>query len=302
MRTHEEYETVLADAGSVFAFDSQVPDWVFRERAGTVTFCEEGSVLDDRFLPVIKALADRYGDRKISVVAKDFFDRKPSMRRVYDGRFKAFTMPTDAGLSPLGPLLDYGPLLEPDTFDLTTPTFQYEDIVVIFGDSGQWGVYRDMGWEIALLWVNVDEPFWPQLPGHYFTNARGGSLIASPTFYARDDFETESKRLIDTYAPFDPWRNSPLRKEVDLAACRAWLQSRHALDSLAWAYTQEVIWSSAAAWDLVPGGSAWAVPVDFERFDLEAIMNWLGDRYATGPEPWLEAQALIFDLMTEKIE
>lgn len=291
VRTQQEYEAILADAAHVFAIPAQVPDWVFRQTSGTVSFCEEGEALWN-LVPIFTSLIEYYGDRTVSAVAKDFTNRRPSMRRIYDGRFKAFTTPTGEGASSLGPLL------ECDPFGYGISTFQYEDIVMVFGDSGQWGLYRDMGWELGLLWVNTDEPFWPQLPGHYLTNARGATDIARPAFFDSRSFEGEAQRLIYTYSSHDPWRNSPALARLDLKTCVNWLVEIHRQDPTHWAYVQRIIWSYAV-WDLPVDIARKSQTVDPQAFDLLAVTTWFEDRHAAGPEPWLEAKAMVLDLMAE---
>lgn len=292
VRTQREYDAVLADAASVFDFDAQLPDWVFRTNTGTVSFCDESFALFGDMSPILHSLVTRYDDRTVHGLTKDFFDRRPSMQRVFDGRFMAFSVSTKAGISRLESLLRWAPQSD------GLPLFQYEDIVAVFGSSGQWGLYKDMSWELALLWVNTDEPFWPQLPGHYLTDARGATDIARPAFVDTGSFEGEAQRLIHTYSSHDPWRNSAARARLDLRTCVNWLAEIHRQYPTHWAHVQRIIWS-CAVWDLPVDIARKSQTVDPQAFDLLAVTAWFEHRHAAGPEPWLEAQAMILDLMAE---
>ena len=294
VRTQHAHEAVLADAQRVFDLEAELPEWVFRKKTGIVNFDDESLAMGEA-VPIIESLITHFGDATVSTVAKDYLHRPKRRRRKLDDCFLAFTMPA----SEVGRRFTNLQRYDPDDSRDPYSRFQYTDLTLIFGSSGRWGLYKDLDRELTLLWVDVDEPFWPQPDGHRLTNARGGAELTEPTFRNRDEYRAQSTRLIEVYAPHDPWRRSPARDSLDLTSCRAWLDSVRGQDASFWADVQEIVWASAV-WDLHPEAARGFVRVDRDAFDLDAIMAWLEDQRKAGPEPWLEAQALLLDLVKER--
>jgi hypothetical protein len=130
---------------------STLPEWPFRSSGGYVAFAHFDLLLDSTFDPVLKALAEAYGDDTVSLVTVDptpnyyavNYGYWPSIevRGLEDNRFRR-ALEFEPGGDPAGALADTA------------------NTVAVFGTSGLWAIWGEREWHLAVVHVATVQGDW----------------------------------------------------------------------------------------------------------------------------------------------
>ncbi|MFD1575123.1 hypothetical protein ACFSEO_13355 [Agromyces cerinus subsp. nitratus] len=132
--------------------DTRLPALPFRAPTGVLDICQYSNAIEGSFGPVLQSLVDSHGDSSVSLVV---LDPSPQYYRRGYGSFPAFRVP-GSGLSDA-----YWDLVAHEPEDDPTGAVIYTaDVVAIVGSSGQWSVWGERSWDLAIVLSQIDGGPW----------------------------------------------------------------------------------------------------------------------------------------------
>lgn len=147
-----EFDRLAQSVGAVVELGARLPAWPFRPQAAFSQVIEYDRVLGGDFAAVLVALAQAYGDHTVATVVLD-----PDVRYYSEeyGTLPGFQVETASLEAGYGEGLRY----EPDG-DPTGALAYTANVIAIAGSSGQWALWGQRDWEIALLCTPHDAGPW----------------------------------------------------------------------------------------------------------------------------------------------
>jgi len=141
-KTIEEFDEIRSRSDRHVNRNSRFPDWPFLLPRGYASIFEDVVVLGSRFEPVLRTLADDFGDSLISLLGVTP-SPDPSYRGY--GYFPALQLPVIE-------IENYGKHLFWESGERpASPLALTLGVWSIFGDSGAWSIWGQGDWEIAVL-------------------------------------------------------------------------------------------------------------------------------------------------------
>ena len=155
-----EYAAAVRQATALIDLSATLPAWPFLDRGGVIDFCDQGHW--HSFGPVLLALATQHGDESVAVAMVE--PRQTVEAYVSDRAFAAFTLRAS------GIVEGYQHLAE------TAELFTTADRLVFGGSSGQWAVWADREWELAIVYARVGPATWREAAPDMFVDSLADAI------------------------------------------------------------------------------------------------------------------------------
>ncbi len=139
----DSFAQVLGDIAQVLEPDLRLPNWPFRVPVGNADVCQFSLAIEGPFASVLQDLVDAHGDASVSVAV---FDPTPDYYREHYGSYPAFTTPGRTIAQTYWGAVAYEPGDDP-----TGAVAYTANVVGIAGSSGEWAVWAERSWDIAIV-------------------------------------------------------------------------------------------------------------------------------------------------------
>ena len=167
-----QFDRLAHSVGAVAELRARLPAWPFRPQAAFSHVIEYDRVLGGDFAAVLVALAQAYGDGAVATVVLDPDVRYYSEAYGILPGFQVETASLEAG---------YGEGLRHEPGGDPTGALAYTaNVIAIAGASGQWALWGQRDWEIALLCTPHDSGPWSRTPVPVFGRDVDLDSIRSP--------------------------------------------------------------------------------------------------------------------------
>ncbi len=151
-RDNDQNSQLLGEVRALLETESRLPDWPFRAASGNVDVCQYGHAIEGSFGPVLQALVDTHGD--VSVTGATL-DPSPAYYREHYGTYGSFRISGPGIGEAYWDAVAYEPQDDP-TGALTFTA----NVVAIVGSSGQWSVWAERSWDLALVMSQYSDGPW----------------------------------------------------------------------------------------------------------------------------------------------
>lgn len=172
---------------------ARLPEWPFKETGGHITLFEYDRVLGADFGEVLNALACAYDESSIVVIGIE-----PSASYYGDeyGLLPAFSLAPGRIEANYGAAMQFAPMGDP-----TGALGDTLDVLAMTGSSGEWSLFAQRDWEIALLLAGDEEGPWLATSVPHFARDIDLDSIRSPAgwgaFLSTQDRETFNRNMRD---------------------------------------------------------------------------------------------------------
>ena len=171
-----QLEAIFADLETVIDLAARYPMSPFRSDGGYFWFCEYEEFCGGRFGPLLKGLADRYGDR--TIVGSVIEPPPEILFNVASDEVAAFRLSASTIDSTYADTMTYVPS-EGSSFDILMASH----VLAVAGSSGQWAVWGErLGWGIAVLWTADADSSWLGTSQSFVTAVQAFGWYAEPNF------------------------------------------------------------------------------------------------------------------------
>ena len=148
----DSFTQVLGDIEQSLEPDLRLPNWPFKVPVGNADLCQFSHAVEGTFGPVLQDLVDGHGDVSVSVVV---FDPTPAYYREHYGSYPAFTLPGRTIAQTF-----WGAVAHEPGDDPTGSVAYTANVVGIAGSSGEWSVWAERSWDIAIVLSQQSEGAW----------------------------------------------------------------------------------------------------------------------------------------------
>lgn|GEM_PF-776850 len=179
------FQRILDSVGRCVELESRLPAWPFTAPTGYVSACEYDDAIEGPFGPVLRSLADTYGDRQVSLVV---LDPSPQYYRDNYGSYPAFSIAVERLVS-YWDVVAYEPGDDPTGAVIFTA-----NTVAIVGDSGKWAVWEERWWGIALLLTSFKDGPWTGQEVEFFDAHDALAWFAEPP--QSEQLDPEVRRIL----------------------------------------------------------------------------------------------------------
>lgn len=148
----ESFSQVLGVLTHAVDIDLRLPDWPFKIPVGNADLCQFSLAIEGPFGSVLQDLVDAHGDTSASVVV---FDPTPAYYREHYGSYPAFTLSGRTIAQTFWEAVTYEPRDDP-----TGSVAYTANVVGIAGSSGEWAVWAERSWDIAIVLSRQSKGKW----------------------------------------------------------------------------------------------------------------------------------------------
>ncbi|WP_084125979.1 hypothetical protein [Demequina sp. NBRC 110054] len=139
----QSFARILGELAQVLHPDTRLPNWPFEVPEGHADVCQFDHAISGPFGAVLQDLVDTYGDATVSVAV---FDPTPDYYRESYGSYPAFTTAGRTVSETFWGAVSYEPGGDPSGSVAYTA-----NVVGIAGSSGEWAVWAERSWDIAIV-------------------------------------------------------------------------------------------------------------------------------------------------------
>ncbi|MBW9207142.1 hypothetical protein KV097_14440 [Mumia sp. zg.B17] len=139
----DSFAQILGDVAQLLEPERRLPDWPFKVPVGNADVCQFSLAIEGPFGSVLQHLVDAHGDARVSFAV---LDPTPDYYRESYGSYPGFTLS--------GPTIarTYWDAVAHEPGDDPTGSAAYTaNVVGIVGSSGEWAVWAERSWDIAIV-------------------------------------------------------------------------------------------------------------------------------------------------------